>query len=298
VKRVKNLVWGKTKSRDRKIMEGYMRKLKNIDEQFAFIMHQVKNVAGMLWDKGWAEANAGNLSIDVTECLVPTDKKKNTPETNIKLRQKGYANLGGRRFLITGSGCRFRDIAEHPESGMCIIQISDDGYTCKILDAQGFSRDIRPTSELAAHLLLHEHFRKTGMKDKVVIHTHPTELVALSQIKRFWNEKLLNSMLQGMLPEVKVLIPKGAGLVDYALPGSERLAESTLNKAGQGYRVIIWQKHGCLAVSDSPAGAFDAIDVMNKGAQVMLACLNAGETPEGLNEAEIAELRQAFGLPY
>jgi rhamnulose-1-phosphate aldolase len=275
-----------------------MRKMINVDEQFGIIVQQVKNVAEMLWDKGWAEANAGNLSIDITESLFSSDKKINTPKTNIMLRQAGYAHLGNRRILITGSGCRFRDIAEDPKNGMCIIQISQDGSAYGILDAYGFNKDIRPTSELATHLLLHDYSRKTGLKGSVVIHTHPTELVALSQIKRFWNENVFNLKLHGMLPEVKVVIPKGAGLVDYALPGSEKLAESTLEKIRKGYRIIIWQKHGCLAVSDSPIGAFDTIDILNKGAQVLLACLNAGETPEGLTEAELMELKQAFNLPY
>jgi rhamnulose-1-phosphate aldolase len=279
-------------------MEGDMKKPKSVDAQFAVIMQQVKNVAGMLWNKGWAEVNAGNLSIDVTDQYCPSDKKKNTAKANLTLRHKGYANLGNRRFLITESGRRFRDMAEKPEEETCIIQMSDDGSTASILDVNGFNKDIWPTSELATHLLLHDYFRKMGMKDKVVIHTHPVELIALSQLKRFWNEELLNSKLHGMLPEVKVLIPKGAGLVDYALPGSERLAESTLDKICQGYRVIVWQKHGCLAVSDSPVSAFDTIDILNKGAQVLLTCLNAGEMPEGLNEAEFTELKQAFNLPY
>jgi len=275
-----------------------MGKLIKIDEQFTAIVQQVKNVAGMLWDKGWAEANAGNLSIDVTDSCLYFDKKKNIQKSNVVLRQDGYANLKGRRILITGSGCRFRDIAKDPESGMSIIQISEDGLKCCILDAGGFNKDIRPTSELATHLLLHDYFRKKSLKDRVVIHTHPTELVALSQIKRFWNEDIFNSRLHGMLPEVKVVIPKGAGLVDYALPGSEKLAISTLEKISNGFSVIMWQKHGCLAVSDSPVSAFDAIDILNKGAQVLLACLNAGETPEGLSGTELTELKQAFNLLY
>ncbi len=275
-----------------------MKRAINLDEHLGIMVKQVKKVAEMLWNKGWAEANAGNLSIDITENFIFSDKKKDIPKTDIMLRQEGYTNLGNRIFLITGSGCRFRDIAEHPESGMCIVLISQDGSAYGISEAYGFNKDIRPTSELSTHLLLHDYFRKTGLKDKVVIHTHPTELVALSQIKRLWNEKLLNSKLHGMLPEVKVLIPKGAGLVDYALPGSEKLAESTLEKAIKSHKVIIWQKHGCLAVSDTPFGAFDIIDILNKGAQVLLACLNAGETPEGLNETELMELKQAFNLPY
>jgi rhamnulose-1-phosphate aldolase len=275
-----------------------MGKLINVNEHMSAIVQQVKDVARMLWNKGWAEANAGNLSIDVTDNCLRFYEKKNTPESNVVLRPDGYANLKGRRILITGSGCRFRDIDRDPESGMSIIQISDDGLKCCILDVYGFNKDIRPTSELATHLLLHNYFRKMDLKEKAVIHTHPTELVALSHMRRFWNEDIFNSMLHGMLPEVKVMIPKGAGLVDYALPGSEKLAKSTLEKISQGFRIVMWQKHGCLAVSDSPVRGFDTIDILNKGAQVLLACLNAGEKPEGLSGVELSELEQAFNLSY
>ncbi|HEY9162444.1 MAG TPA: rhamnulose-1-phosphate aldolase [Desulfomonilia bacterium] len=272
-----------------------MKNHKSINKSLEAIVHQVKDVAAMLWHKGWAEANAGNLSIDVTDISMPLDEKNNH-DLNIALRTEGYANLKGRRLLITGSGCRFRDISKDPESGMCLIQISQDGSTYSIIDECRFNKNIRPTSELATHLLLHDHFRKINSNYKVVIHTHPAELVALSHMKRFWSEDVFNSMLHGMLPEVKVVIPKGAGLVDYALPGSEKLAESTLEKIMKGFRIVIWQKHGCLAVSDSPVSGFDTIDILNKGAQVLLACLNAGETPEGLSETELAELKHAFNL--
>lgn len=275
-----------------------MGKTNNVNKKLKETILQVENVAGMLWDKGWAEANAGNLSIDVTDSCLSFDEKKNKQDTNISLRPEGYENLRDRKILITGSGCRFRDIANDPKSGMCMIQISENGLKCCILNSCGFNKDIRPTSELATHLLLHNYFRKMDLKDKVIIHTHPTELVALSQIKRFWKEEIFNKMLHGMLPEVKVIIPKGAGLVDYALPGSEKLAESTLTKIIQGFRVIMWQKHGCLAVSENPVSGFDTIDILNKGAQVLLTCLNAGETPEGLSEVELSELKQVFNLSY
>jgi hypothetical protein len=38
------------------------------------------------------------------------------------------------------------------------------------------------------------------------------------------------------------------------------------------------------------------IDILNKGAQVLLACLNAGEMPEGLSKSELQELEAAFNL--
>lgn len=263
---------------------------------FNEVLAQVKDVAGYLWQKGWAEANAGNLSIDVTDSFNFSESEHVASASSSLNTSLDYSSIAGRSILITGSGCRFRDISKEPESGMCIIHLSDYGKAYQIFKRKFSETDVKPTSEIATHLRLHEHFAKSGSLNKVVLHTHPTELVALSHMKKYWDEKKFNSVLLGMLPEVKVILPEGAGLVDYALPGSEKLAEGTLEKLIKGYRIIMWQKHGCLAVSDNPLSAFDMIDILNKGAQVLLACLDAGEIPQGLSKDELDELAVAFNL--
>ena len=35
----------------------------------AFEVEQVAEVAGYLWQKGWAERNGGNITVNVTDCV-------------------------------------------------------------------------------------------------------------------------------------------------------------------------------------------------------------------------------------
>jgi len=267
-----------------------------LQELLGGLMRRSSETARYLWQKGWAEANAGNLSINAR--LKTDQNAMNDCLTEKVLLGEGVSckHLGGCLILISGTGARFRDIADDPEKGMCVIRITDDGKAYQYYNPAASSVQSKPTSELATHLKLHDYLAGTHSVSKVVLHTHPTELVALTHIRKFWNEDIFNGIILGMLPEVKVILSEGAGLVDYALPGSVRLADATLQKLAEGYRTILWQKHGCLAVSDDPIKAFDMIDILNKGAQVLLNCLNAGEMPEGLSKSELQELEAAFNL--
>lgn len=59
-----------------------------------------------------------------------------------------------------------------------------------------------------------------------------------------------------MIPETRAFCPKGLGIVPYELPGSERLADRTIEQLGD-YDVVMWEKHGALAVGEDPVEAFD-----------------------------------------
>ncbi|EOR95536.1 Rhamnulose-1-phosphate aldolase [Arcticibacter svalbardensis MN12-7] len=92
-----------------------------------------------------------------------------------------------------------------------------------------------------------------------------------------------------MLPETRVFIPRGICITPYELPGSEALANLTIN--GLKYRdVILWGKHGALATGVDAHEAFDYLDVANKGVLIYMKCLQAGFIPEGLTEEEMKGL--------
>ncbi len=43
--------------------------------------------------------------------------------------------------------------------------------------------------------------------------------------------------------------------------------------------------------------AFDQVDVLNKAAQIYISARNMGFEPDGMTDAQMQELSQAFGLP-
>ena len=75
------------------------------------------------------------------------------------------------------------------------------------------------------------------------------------------------------------------------------LAEATLSTLAEGYDVVMWEKHGVLAVDNDIIDAFDQVDVLNKAAQIYIAGRNMGFEPEGMSDAQLRELTVTFGLP-
>ena len=256
------------------------------------LLADVRDVAGYLWERGWAEANGGNLSIRLLPAEMPEAFHDNGPW---KPLPRPYPALSGERFLVTGSGKRFRDLARTIEPNACVVELSPEADAYRIVwggQVEGF----RPTSELSSHLALHESLRAEARNQRLVLHTHPTELIALSHLSAYKNERTLGRALVGMMPEVKVLLPRGVGWVPYILTGTVALAEATQAALSRGFEVILWEMHGALAVAKDVQGAFDLLETANKGAAILLHCLAVGEKTQGLSDDQLAELSRAFGL--
>ena len=100
-----------------------------------------------------------------------------------------------------------------------------------------------------------------------------------------------------MIPETRAFCPRGLGMVPYLLPSSVELAEATIRTLEEDYDVVMWEKHGVFAVEEDIISAFDQVDVLNKAAQIYIAARGMGFEPEGMSEAQMRELGEAFHLP-
>ena len=88
--------------------------------------------------------------------------------------------------------------------------------------------ELRPTSELPTHLAIHQQLVRKESKNRVIIHSHPNELIALTHSPLYKNEEVLNRVLFGMHPESAIVVPKGVGMVPYGIPGTVEIADLTL----------------------------------------------------------------------
>jgi len=248
-------------------------------------------VAGFLWERGWAVKNGGNISVDITgEVDIRTSELNQFPYRPL---EHAYPDLAQMFLLVTGAGTRMRDVAHQPFDNMCILQFSNDGTGYHIIGSEVFNSRLFPTSELPTHLAIHQLLRKQGGTQKAVLHTHPDELIALTLIPGFNDESRLNRLLFSVQPETVIANPKGVGLIQYILPGTEQLAEKTIASL-QHHPILVWGKHGCIAVGKDVQEAFDLIDVMNKSAKLFFLCREAGYTPQGLTEQQVEELKKKF----
>ena len=253
---------------------------------------EVAEVAGYLWQKGWAERNGGNIVINITDCvdegirqLPPIDAPRAIGTT--------LPHLQGCYFYCKGTNRRMRDLAREPMANGSVIRITEDCAHYEIIADQL----VPPTSELPSHLCVHDYLLAKGSPYKASLHTHPIELVAMTHHRPFLEKDILTRLLWSMIPETKAFCPRGLGIVPYMLPSSVALAKATIDTIDEGYDVVMWEKHGVFAVDNDIMSAFDQVDVLNKAAQIYLSAKSMGFVPEGMTDGQMQEMTQAFRLP-
>jgi len=254
------------------------------------IIFEVSEIAEYLWQRGWAERNAGNISVNISDLVgVGVQSLDDFPYFDLI---NHYPELASGYFFVSGTGKRMRDLAREPLSNALIIHINEEGTGYWIISKDKASaHNFMPTSELPTHLGIHQMIARRGTAEKVVIHTHANELVALTQIKEYCNQEAVNNLLLGMHPETIVFIPDGVGFVPYVTPGTEQIAEETI-KVLENYKVALWEKHGVFAIGESVFDTFDLIDILGKAAKIFFLVKSSGHQPDGLSKEQLAILKE------
>ena len=269
--------------------------MKSILENHAALKNVVDNVAevaGYLWQKGWAERNGGNITVNITEHV--DDEIRALPAIS-PVFQIGTTlpHLKGCYFYCKGTNMRMRDLARWPMDNGSVIRILDDCASYVIIA----DKPVKPTSELPSHLAVHNYLLAKGSPYRASVHTHPIELVAMTHNRTFMEKDVATKILWSMIPETKAFCPRGLGMVPYMLPSSVELADATIKAIDDDYDVVMWEKHGVFAVDVDVMAAFDQIDVLNKSALIYIAAKNMGFTPDGMTDEQMKELSDVFGLP-
>ena len=262
-----------------------MNKLISENPALQAAIREIAATADHLWQKGWAERNGGNISVNITP-LIDGAVVEFPAESAVIQLPVSCPLLAGNLFYVTGSGSRMRDVANDPAIHGCLIRIKSGGAKCEVMASAGAV----PTSELPSHLAIHQFLSSRGNGYMAVLHTHPTELVALPHCQPFLDSAHLNRTLWSMIPEALLFVPKGAAIVPFELPGSTALANATISQL-VNHDVVLWEKHGALSVGRSVDECFDTIDVLNKSARIFIDARCAGYVPEGLSDSQMNQLR-------
>ena len=237
-------------------------------------VNKVAEVAGYLWQKGWAERNGGNITVNITE-FVDDEIKAMPAISEVKSIGATLPYLKDCYFYCKGTNKRMDDCASY-------VIIAD--------------QSVQPTSELPSHLSVHNNLIAKGSPYKASVHTHPIELVAMTHNKKFLEKDVASNLLWSMIPETTAFCPRGLGIIPYQLPSSVELAEATIRELDD-YDVVMWEKHGVFAVDVDVMAAFDQVDVLNKSALIYIAAKNMGFEPDGMSQLQMKEMSVAFNLP-
>lgn len=266
-----------------------MKELMNQNKALKVLIRETSEIAGYLWQRGWAERNASNISVHITDIFrQELSEYDSFPFYSLPII---YPKLAGSYFLVTGTGKRMRNLARKPTQNLLILKLNEDASGYWIISQKAGQENFLPTSELATHLGIHQMVAERGSSEKVVMHTHIHELVSLTHSKEFCEQDALNRLLWSMHPETMIFVPKGVGFVPFLLPGSVDIAVETI-KSLQNHDVALWEKHGVVAIGKSVADTFDVIDILAKSARIFFMCRSANIVPDSFNDAQLEELRK------
>jgi rhamnulose-1-phosphate aldolase len=249
----------------------------------------VVKTAHELWRKGWAERNAGNLSMR----LLPEEAAQVSLEDDRwRPLEAAVPELGGEHLLFTDSGSYMREVQLDPLRNTDVIELDLNGECFRIVRGD---RERGPTSEIAPHLYAHAARKRASRgADRAVLHTHPPNLIALSYAVAL-DTTSLTRLLWQMHTECIVVFPMGCGYVDWALPGSEELARAT-GKIMERRNMVLWQYHGIVAAGPDLNTAFGLIETAEKAADIYLKVAALGPVERRLSYEQLTALARRFGV--
>ena len=229
-----------------------------------FIREMCDTTANM-YRLGWDERNGGNVSLllkkeEVAEYL---DLNKVIREIPIGFEAK---ELVGKIFLVTGTGKYFKNVKGDPENNLGIVRIGADGKTAELL--WGYKDGGKFTSEFPAHMMSHMARLKTDPENRVVMHCHPTNLLAMNFVHELDDRSFTRSLWQ-MCTECIVVFPDGVGVLPWMLCGTNEIGVATAAKM-KDYRVVVWGLHGVYGAGKDMDETFGLIETVEKAAEIYM----------------------------
>ena len=256
-----------------------------------FLREMCKTVSNM-YRLGWDERNGGNVSLllDENEAAKYLDLKKVKRTIPINFDAK---ELAGKIFLVTGTGKYFKNVEDDPENNLGIIRIAPDGVTAELL--WGYSDGGRFTSELPAHLMSHIARLKVNPKNRVVMHCHPVNLLAMTFIHSL-DEREFTRSLWRTCTECMVVFPDGIGVLPWMLCGTPEIGIATAEKMND-FRLVVWAQHGIYGAGADLDETFGLIETAEKGAEIYMKTLPY-PILQTITDENLKTIAKAFNVTY
>jgi rhamnulose-1-phosphate aldolase len=250
---------------------------------------EMLEAARLMSVRGWAERNAGNMSrvipYDEAEKYFDLDK----PGRSFAL-ELGIKELSGKIFLITATGTYFRKLHNNISNGLGVVRVSADGKRLELL--WGFEGGNSPTSEMGMHFMGHLVRLKVNPDNRVIIHTHAGNTIAMSSIEEL-DEKALTLALWRMHSECIVVFPDGVGLLPWMVPGTRYISKATAKKI-KDYRLVIWPLHGIIAAGESMDEAMGLIETVEKAAEIYVKSIGLSKSQRVITDKQLLEIAKRF----
>ena len=235
-----------------------------------FVREMCKTASNM-YRLGWDERNGGNISYllkeeEVAEYLDFKKVIRTLPLMGVNEVDFDASPLEGKIFIVTGTGKYFKNVEDDPETNLGIVRIGKGGKEVELL--WGFKDGSRPTSEFPAHMMSHMARLSVDPENRVVMHSHPTNTLAMNFVHEL-DEKKFTHTLWEMCTECIVVFPEGVGVLPWMLCGTTEIGVATAKKMKE-FRLVIWAMHGIYGAGKTLDETFGLIETVEKAAQIYM----------------------------
>lgn len=255
-------------------------------------VREMCSTAANMYRLGWDERNGGNISYLLDNDEVAQYLCLSHVERTIPLGFRAEP-LCGRILIVTGTGKYFKNVAGNPAENLGIIRIAQDGTTAELL--WGYTDGGRFTSELPAHLMSHMARLSVEPENRVVMHSHPTNLLAMNYTHELDERKFTHTLWE-MCTECIVVFPDGVGVLPWMLCGTNEIGMATAEKMKE-FRLVIWGMHGVYGAGKTMDETFGLIETVEKAAQIYMLTAHLPRV-NTIKDAELKQLAEFFGVDY
>ena len=262
-----------------------------------FVREMCETTANM-YRLGWDERNGGNISYllkeeEVSEYLDLSKVERVIPLMGVNEVDFDASPLEGKIFIVTGTGKYFKNVEKDPETNLGIVRIGKGGKNVELL--WGFKDGGRPTSEFPAHMMSHIARLSVDPENRVVMHSHPTNTLAMNYVHELDEKKFTHSLWE-MCTECIVVFPEGVGVLPWMLCGTTEIGKATAEKM-KSFRLVVWAMHGIYGAGKTLDETFGLIETVEKAAQIYMLTAHLPRV-NTIKDEDMVKLVDLFGIDY
>ena len=254
-----------------------------------FMVEMIRTATNM-YAHGWDERNGGNISLlldkDAVSAYLDTETVLRTIPTGFSAPE-----LAGRYFLVTGTGKYFKNVQYAPEVNLGLVRIATDGEHAELL--WGFADGGNFTSEFPAHMMSHVERLKVDPNNRVVMHCHPANLLAMTYVHDLDEIKFTRTLWQ-MCTECIVVFPDGVNVLPWMLCGTNEIGVATAEKMRTA-RLVVWAQHGIYGAGKDLDETFGLIETAEEAAEIYMKIAHL-QLVNTITDEQMHLLEQRFGV--
>ena len=130
-------------------------------------------------------------------------------------------------------------------------------------------------------------------ENRVIMHSHPTNTLAMTYVHELDEKKLTHSLWE-MCTECMVVFPDGIGVLPWMVCGTHELGIATAEKMKE-FRLVVWGQHGIYGCGKDLDEAFGLIETVEKAAQLYMMTAHLPRV-NTITDPDLVEIVKAFKL--